>query len=173
MEDSAVGSFLGWQRRFNGLLSPVGRSDILLSPLLPQTQWSGFRGTDRAYEDKRGGQSPRLTAVAPQPELDDLLPSPVPLWDRPPSHMYYRNDLKPSQEIFEPLDTATVAHPHVFKNKQMKNWARDSASGLTPTLRLAQLLRGLLGRAHAQSLAHRAGKRAHLSLLSCFRLCPD
>lgn len=105
--------------------------------------------TDRAPEDKRGCQSLSLTAVVPQPELDDLLPSPVPLWDQPPSHMYYRNDLKPSQEIVEPLDTATVAHPHVFKNKQMKNWARDSALGLTPTLRPAQLLRGLLGRAPA------------------------
>lgn len=105
--------------------------------------------TDRAPEDNRGGQSPSLTAVALQPELDDLLPSPVPLWDQPPSHMYYRNDLKPSQEIFEPLDTATVAHPHVFKNKQMKNWAKDNALGITPITRLAQLLRGLLGRVPA------------------------
>lgn len=108
--------------------------------------------TDRAPEDKRGGQSPSFTATAPQPELNDLLPSPVPLRDQSPSHMYYRNDLKPSQDIFEPLDTATVAHPHVFKNKQMKNWARDSAVGLTPTTRLAQLLRGLLGRAPAPVL---------------------
>lgn len=121
--------------------------------------------TDRAPEDKRGSQSPSLTVMAPQPELDDLLPSPVPLWDQPPSHMYCRNDLKPSQEIVEPLDTATVAHPHVFKNKQMKNWARDSALGLTPTTRLAQLLRGLLGRAPARlrCLIDIAGRRAHLS----------
>lgn len=109
-------------------------------------------GTDRAPEDKRGGQSPNLTATAPPPELGDLLPSLVPLRDQPPSHMYYRNDLKPSQDIFEPLDTATVAHPHVFKNKQMKNWARDSAVVLPPTTRLAQLLQGLLSRAPAPAL---------------------
>lgn len=106
---------------------------------------------DRVPEDKRVARVPALTAVAPQPGLDDLLPSPVPRWDQPPSHMYCRNDLKPSQDIFEPLDTATVAHPHVFKNKQMKTGPETALRGSLPPPRLAQLLRGLQARAPAQS----------------------
>lgn len=105
---------------------------------------------DGVPEDKRGSQSPGHTATAPEPGLDDLLPSPVPLRDQPPSHMYCRNDLKPSQEIFEPLDTATVAHPHVFKNKQMKTGPETALQGSLPPSRLAQLLRGLQDRVPVQ-----------------------
>lgn len=66
---------------------------------------------DGVPEDKRGSQSPGHTATAPEPGLDDLLLGPVPLRDQPPSHMYCRNDLKPSKKYLSHLTQQPLPIP--------------------------------------------------------------